>query len=310
MRRQVPMFHVKHTWRVATARVFHAERSSSKSLNQWCFMASWLGFWQSQVGMFHVKHALREPLPPFAMSGEPGSADVLKCPGRTPRKSHGRLSRPDRLGTAKWLLFANMFHVKHSALLRCPAGGCLHYVSRETFRKVAFSSESLIRGGIGALSRLSSPILETRRHGASGPSPLIPSALNPRGSSDLSPNHREAPKRLGRPRFGGIEPRTQLSPPVDQKSGRSQGQRPRHTRATEQAPSARAVTAVPSGESGHSSTSARKLLRLVIESKNTAVHRQRSSRTRPGRPPPLPKSRKDCGGAVRIASQQSANPSA
>src|ERR1700734_3250484 len=121
-RRQVPMFHVKHTWWVAEAGMFHAQRSSSKSLNHWGFMASWLGFWQSQVGMFHVKHPLREPLPPFAMSGEPGSADVLECAGRTTRESHRRLG-PDRLGTTKWYLFANMFHVKHSASLRCPVGG-------------------------------------------------------------------------------------------------------------------------------------------------------------------------------------------
>ena len=144
-------------------------------------------------------------------------------------------TRPGPIGNHEVAFVREYVSRETLGVVALPRGG-LHYVSRETFRKVAFSSESLNRGGIGALPRLSSPTLEMRRHGASGPSPLNPSALNPRGSSDLSPSHREAPKRPGRPRFGGIEPRTQLSPPVDQKSGRSQGQRPRHTRATEQLP--------------------------------------------------------------------------
>ena len=76
------------------------------------------------------------------------------------------------------------------------------------------------------------------------------------------------------------------------------------------ASSARAVITSPAGELGHSRTSSRNLLRFVIESRNTARQRQRSSRTRPGSPPPLPRSRNTAGGEGRIASQQRAKPSA
>ncbi len=74
------------------------------------------------------------------------------------------------------------------------------------------------------------------------------------------------------------------------------------------ASSARALITSPLGEPVHSRTCARKLLRLTIESRRTPRQRQRSSNTRPGSPPPLPKSRNDSGGELRIASQHDAKP--
>jgi hypothetical protein len=56
------------------------------------------------------------------------------------------------------------------------------------------------------------------------------------------------------------------------------------------------------------STSSRNFARFTIESVNTARQCHRSSKKRPGSPPPLPKSRKEAGGAGSRSSQQSANP--
>jgi hypothetical protein len=77
------------------------------------------------------------------------------------------------------------------------------------------------------------------------------------------------------------------------------------------ASSARAtLTWPPLGAPGHVNTSARKLLRFAMESRNVACVCQRSRRTSPGSPPPLPRSRNRAGGDGRSASQHCAKPSA
>jgi hypothetical protein len=57
------------------------------------------------------------------------------------------------------------------------------------------------------------------------------------------------------------------------------------------------------GASGLDKTSPRNLIRFSIESMRTPRQPQRSSRTRPGRPPPLPRSKNSRGGEGRISSQ-------
>jgi|GEM_PF-6103875 len=77
------------------------------------------------------------------------------------------------------------------------------------------------------------------------------------------------------------------------------------------ASSARAMTTSPvSGAPVQVSASLRKLLLLPMESRKTSWQRQRSKRTRPGKPPPLPRSSNSAGGVGRIASQHRAKPSA
>jgi hypothetical protein len=68
------------------------------------------------------------------------------------------------------------------------------------------------------------------------------------------------------------------------------------------------ITAPCCGAPSHSSTSSRNLARFTMESVKTARQRHRSNRNSPGRPPPLPRSRNEDGGAGSISSQQSANP--
>jgi hypothetical protein len=70
------------------------------------------------------------------------------------------------------------------------------------------------------------------------------------------------------------------------------------------------MTSVFSGAPGQRRAPRRKLLRLVIESRKTPGHPQRSTKTRPGRPPPLPKSSNRAGGVSRSDSQHLAKPSA
>lgn len=75
--------------------------------------------------------------------------------------------------------------------------------------------------------------------------------------------------------------------------------------------SARPVITSPSlGAPGHSSTSRRKFIRFTMESRKTPRQSQCSSSTRPGRPPPLPRSKKEPGGVGETSSQHAANPSA
>ena len=77
------------------------------------------------------------------------------------------------------------------------------------------------------------------------------------------------------------------------------------------ASSARAIITSPvSGAPGQARTSFRKLLRLPMESRKTSWERQRSRSTSPGKPPPLPRSRRSDGGVGRSASQQRAKPCA
>ena len=75
--------------------------------------------------------------------------------------------------------------------------------------------------------------------------------------------------------------------------------------------SARPVTSSTfDGAPGWERTSFRNFIRFCIESTSTALQSQRSSRIRPGSPPPQPKSKNSLGGVGESSSQQRANPSA
>lgn len=77
------------------------------------------------------------------------------------------------------------------------------------------------------------------------------------------------------------------------------------------ASSARAVmTSQFCGAPGHARDSLRNLLLLIMESRKTPEHFQRSTNTSPGSPPPLPRSSRRAGGVSRNASQHFAKPSA
>jgi hypothetical protein len=70
------------------------------------------------------------------------------------------------------------------------------------------------------------------------------------------------------------------------------------------------ITSPRSGASGWASTSMRSLIRFSMESISTPRQFHRSSKTNPGSPPPLPRSRNSVGGLGRISSQLNAKPSA
>ncbi len=69
-------------------------------------------------------------------------------------------------------------------------------------------------------------------------------------------------------------------------------------------------TLPPDGTSSHWRTSSMKFVRFSIESKKTIGRSQVSNNTKPGRPPPLPRSRTFAGGLLRWASQASIKPMA
>src|SRR5271154_1556803 len=63
------------------------------------------------------------------------------------------------------------------------------------------------------------------------------------------------------------------------------------------------ITSQFSGAPVHKRASLRNALLLIMESRNTPGHSQRSTKTRPGSPPPLPRSRSRAGGVSLRASQ-------
>jgi hypothetical protein len=68
------------------------------------------------------------------------------------------------------------------------------------------------------------------------------------------------------------------------------------------------MTSTSSGAPTQASTSRKKFIRFTMESTNTVRHPHRSARTSPGKPPPLPRSRKLVGEWSKLPSQQSAKP--
>ena len=68
------------------------------------------------------------------------------------------------------------------------------------------------------------------------------------------------------------------------------------------------MTFADDGEPSQRRTSSRKFVRLTMESTNVALHPQVSSRTSPGSPPPLPRSRNSEGGAGNTSAQTRLNP--
>ncbi len=148
-----------------------------------------------------------------------------------------------------------------------------------------------------------------------------PCRTRPRASNPSVANASEF-QRLGTWSSGGSE--TTRNPPIFKN-------RAAHSAVTAGGPKDRAVTrsatpvnlgsratssarprinCAPVGASDHVSTSSKSLIRFFIESTRIALVAQCSRSTRPGRPPPLPRSRNTFGGADAWSSQQREKPSA
>ena len=195
---------------------------------------------------------------------------------------------------------------------RRPHSGCpAPDVSRETSRTVAASRES--RWPAGTAQAYVPP--------SRGPdSPLRGADSRERPSPDGS----SRPPATGRPRRQPGAPRPRRRPPTFKNltahsavtaggpNDREVTRSARLSRSSRRASSsARPISTLPpEGASGQSRTSRRKAVRRSMESMRIPRADHRASRTRPGSPPPLPRSTKTRGESGRSLSQQRAKPSA